>query len=131
MKYVIDNGTEMFFITLRALTIPTSLTQPYYKTRMFLGVIIDNTRFVKNEVPRFMNFEHCRTRDGRYFCPNSPGRIYKNKRNLKRHLKEFLEISTNCHLCGDVLETRDDLFVHLHKKHTASSLSGSEIMWFE
>lgn len=91
---------------------------------VFLGVIIDNVRFHRNEVPRFMNFQHCTTLDGKYFCPNSPERIYKNKRNLKRHLKELLEVSTKCHLCGSILESRDDLFVHLHEKHTACSISG-------
>lgn len=72
--------------------------------------------------------------DGKYFCPNSPERIYKNKRNLKRHLKELLEISTKCHLCGSILESRNDLFLHLHKEHTASNyltISGLQYNWFE
>lgn len=74
-------------------------------------------------MPRFMDFQHCTTADGKYFCPNSPERIYKNKRNLKRHLKELLEISTKCHLCGIVLESRNDLFLHFHKQHTPSSIT--------
>lgn len=96
----------------------------------FLGLIMDSVRFSRNKVPRFMDFQHCTTVDGKYFCPNSPDRIYKNKRNLKRHLKELLEITTKCHLCGNVLESRDDLFLHLHKQHTPASIPGcSQYNW--
>lgn len=79
---------------------------------------VDISQFVNmDELPRFIDFSKCVTQEGKYFCPNSPGRKYKNKRNLKRHIKEISFSSKTCHLCGTYTNDRTGMLLHLHSVH--------------
>lgn len=72
----------------------------------------------KSTIPRCLDFSRCLLPDGRYFCPSSPTRIYKNKRNLKRHIKYECNISLMCHLCQLLCADKEELLTHMWDKHT-------------
>lgn len=69
-------------------------------------------------LPRYLDFRDCVRSDRKFFCPRSPNRVYKNSRNLKRHIRYEAAISTICHLCSMNFLDKASLMRHLHVRHS-------------
>lgn len=69
-------------------------------------------------LPRYLDFRDCVRSDRKYFCPRSPNRVYKNSRNLKRHIRYETANSTICHLCSLNFPDKSSLIRHLHIRHS-------------
>lgn len=69
-------------------------------------------------LPRYIDFRQYMRADRKYFCPRSPNRVYKNSRNLKRHIRYEAVNSTVCHLCNTDFPDRQNLIRHMHLNHS-------------
>ncbi|XP_017783492.1 PREDICTED: RE1-silencing transcription factor-like [Nicrophorus vespilloides] len=74
----------------------------------------------KSSVPRNLDLSYYISSEGRYCCPQCPDKVYKNKRNLKRHLCQMAYVSSLCHLCGVLMDTKVNLVIHMNTVHSTS-----------